>query len=277
MDSPAPLLKVLVVDDEPMARLRLHTLLNDCANPPDGAPALPVVWVGEAASVALARQQIEALQPDALLLDISMPGKDPATSSGLALAGELQASGRPLVVFVTAHSEHAARAFELRALDYLTKPVRLERLRDALQRCLEALASQAALARASQAKGVDADAFLSVTERGSVTRVPLDEVRCLRAELKYVTVRTPSRDYLIDQSLAEIEARFGARFLRIHRNTLVSVAHVRSLERADPGQGEAEPGDGGDAWVLRVAGLADGMPVSRRQLSAVRAALKKGA
>lgn len=266
-----------MVDDEPMARLRLHTLLNDCANPPDGASSLPVAWVGEAASVALARQQIDTLQPDALLLDISMPGRDAATSSGLALAAELQASGRPLVVFVTAHSEHAARAFELRALDYLTKPVRLERLRDALQRCLEALASQAALAKASEMAGADAEAFLSVTERGGVTRVPLDDVRCLRAELKYVTVRTPARDYLIDQSLAELEARFGARFMRVHRNTLVSVAHVRSLERGDPGLGDAESGDGGDTWVLRVAGLADSMPVSRRQLSAVRAALKKGA
>lgn len=271
-------LKVLVVDDEPMARLRLHTLLNDCSSPPDGAPPLAVAWVGEAASAALARQQMEALQPDALLLDISMPGKDPATASGLALAAELQATGHPLVVFVTAHSEHAAQAFEVRAVDYLTKPVRLERLRDALQRCQQTLASRAALERAARdqaSEGAEAGAFLSVSERSGVTRLPLDEVRCLRAELKYVTVRTPSRDYLIDQSLAELEARFGTRFLRIHRNTLVSVQHVRALEKLSSSQGDPSGEAEGDAWVLRVAGLPDALPVSRRQLPSVRALLKR--
>lgn len=266
-------LTVMVVDDEPMARLRLRTLLHDCASPPDGAPKMAVDWVGEAASAALARQQLEALHPDVLLLDISMPGKDAATASGLSLAAELQATGYPLVVFVTAHSEHAARAFEVRAVDYLTKPVRLERLRDALQRCEQTLASRAALEQASRAPGASEAQSLSVTERSGVVRVPLVDVRCFRAELKYVTVRTTGRDYLLDESLAELEARYGQRFLRVHRNALVSVPHIRSLERGlDVVRADA---DSGDSWVVRVADLAEAVPVSRRQLAAVRAVLKR--
>jgi two-component system response regulator AlgR len=199
-----------------------------------------------------------------LLLDIGLPGRD-----GLQLAGALHSLARPpAVVFVTAHAEHALRAFELDAVDYLTKPVQRERLRSALQRVAQRL-------RPSAAAPADDAPVLLVSDRGRVLRLPVAEVLYLKAELKYVTLRTSGHAYVLDDALTDLEQRLGSAFVRIHRNALVAKAAVRALERraltaADARQGEAGP----ESWAVRVAPLDEWLPVSRRQLAAVRDALK---
>ncbi|MDP2256464.1 MAG: LytTR family DNA-binding domain-containing protein [Polaromonas sp.] len=242
-------LNVLVVDDEALARARLRTLLGDCV-----APAAQV-----AAEAADAVQAMTALQRgsfDVVLLDIRMPGLD-----GIALAQRIAALPRPpAVVFVTAHSEHAVQAFELEAMDYLTKPVRLERLQQMLQKVERLAQSERAL------KPDLTEEMLIIQDRGGTERVPLAEVLYFKAELKYITVRTARRSYILDGSLNELEARHAAQFMRIHRNALIARRAVRALEKHfDPEEGEG--------WAVRLRGIDELLAVSRRQLSAVREAM----
>ena len=200
-----------------------------------------------------------------LLLDIQMPGRD-----GTELAAELRRQPRsPAVVFVTAHAEHAVRAFDLEAVDYVTKPVRRERLQAALQR----VAQRMAIAREEPAPiaGRRRQPVLIVSDRGRVIRVPIPEVLYLKAELKYVTLRTPNHTYVLDESLSELEDRLGPRFLRVHRNALVARKAVRTLERRIVlGEGDE---DGGEAWAVCVTPVEEWLAVSRRQVAAVREAL----
>lgn len=242
-------LNVLVVDDEALARARLRTLLGDCT-----APTAVV-----AAEAADAVQAIAALQHgsfDVVLLDIRMPGLD-----GMGLAQRMAALPRPpAVVFVTAHAEHAVQAFELEALDYLTKPVRLERLQQSLQKVERLVHSE---------RGLMPDLMgevLVIQDRGRTERVPLAEVLYFKAELKYITVRTARRSYILDGSLNELETRHAARFMRIHRNALIARQAVRALEKHfDPEEGEG--------WAVRLSGIDELLSVSRRQVSAVREAM----
>ncbi len=242
-------LKVLIVDDEALARARLRTLLGDCREP-------AAIAAGEAGSAAQALELVARQPFDVALLDIHMPGAD-----GMQLAAALRQAPRPpLVVFVTAHAEHAVAAFELEAVDYLTKPVRLQRLQAALQKVER-------LAQAAPTQAADpAQQWLLITERGRTLRVPLAEVLYLKAELKYVTVRTASASHLLDASLSQLEERHAARFLRVHRNALVARNAIRALVRHH----DAEEGEG---WAVRLAGIDELLMVSRRQAAAVREAL----
>jgi two-component system response regulator AlgR len=241
-------LKMLLVDDEPLARSRLRTLLADCK-----LPAAEVA--AEAANAAQAMEHLRRQSFDAVLLDIHMPGAD-----GLALAQVLRTlPDAPAVVFVTAYAEHAVTAFELEAADYLTKPVRLERLQAALSRVEKA--------RQGRAGGPEPEQeVLVIQDRGRTERVPVTEVLYFKAELKYITVRTASRSYILDGSLSDLEEKHGAQFLRVHRNALVSRRAVRALEK----HFDAEEGEG---WAVRLNGIDESLSVSRRQLSAVREAL----
>ena len=249
-------LRVLVVDDEELARLRLRGLVDECPLPRANV-------VGEAANVSQALVWLATQQCDVLLLDIQMPGRD-----GTQLAAELRGQDRsPAVVFVTAHAEHAVKAFDLDAVDYVTKPVRRERLQAALQRAAQRLA----LPTPEPAPEVEEEPVLIVSDRGRVVRVPMSEVLYLKAELKYVTLRTPLRTYVLDDSLAELEERLGSRFLRVHRNALASRKAVRALERrvmSDEGDEEV-----GETWAVCVAPVEEWLAVSRRQVAAVREAL----
>jgi len=241
-------LRVLIVDDEMLARSRLRTLLADCDSP----AAVPT---GEAANAAQAMELLTRQDFDAVLLDIHMPGAD-----GLGLARALRSMPQaPAVVFVTAYAEHAVAAFELEAVDYLTKPVRLERLQAALQKVERVIQSRGA------APPGPAEALL-IHDRGRTERVPLTEVLYFKAELKYVTVRTASRSYILDASLSELEERHATDFLRVHRNALVARRALRALERHD----DPEEGEG---WAVRLNGIDELLAVSRRQLGAVRDAL----
>jgi two-component system response regulator AlgR len=250
----APVLKVLLVDDESLARARLRSLLAACAD-----PACEVV--GEAADAEGALRLATSTACDVLLLDIRMPGRD-----GLQLASALRKWPQPpAVVFVTAHGSHALRAFEVDAVDYLTKPVQRARLQAALQRVLQRRAP------ATTSPGLlDEAPVLVVHDRARVVRVPVAEVLYLKAELKYVTLRTAARSHVLDEPLAELEQRLaGAGFIRIHRNALVARHAVRELQRrSDAGADEG--------WAVRVAPTDEWLPVSRRQVAAVREALAGG-
>lgn len=242
-------LRVMVVDDEALARSRLRTLLSDCSEP-------AVQWVAEAGDAVQAIEQLRHKVVDVVLLDIHMPGLD-----GLALARTLrELPDSPAIVFVTAHAEHAVQAFEIDAVDYLTKPVRLERLQQALHKVLRHRSS----IRVDEAPTL-AD-FLLIQERGRTERVPLSEVLYFKAELKYVTVRTASRSHILDGALSELESRFAGTFMRVHRNALVARRAVRALEKHhDPVEG--------DGWAVRINGIPELLAVSRRQLAAVREAI----
>ena len=242
-------LRILLVDDEALARARLRTLLADCATP--GADVL-----AEAANATQAMASLQQGVFDLVLLDIHMPGVD-----GVALAGSIASLPlAPAVVFVTAHAEHAVQAFELSAIDYLTKPVRLERLQQALQKVERLAPVQYA------GKPDFSQETLIIQDRGRTERVPLDEVLYLKAELKYITVRTASRSYVLDGSLGELEEKYAHQFMRIHRNALISRRAVRALEKHfDPEEGEG--------WAVRLNGINELLAVSRRQLSAVRDAI----
>ncbi|QTN29813.1 response regulator transcription factor [Rhodoferax sp. AJA081-3] len=240
-------LKALVVDDEALARARMRTLLGDCKTP-------TVHCVGEAANAVQAMEMLQHQAVDVALLDIHMPGAD-----GLALAQSLQSlSQPPALIFVTAHAEHAVRAFDLEAVDYLTKPVRLERLQQALQKVERYIQSRRGL-EANLAQ----DDVLIIQERGRTERIPLQQILYFKAELKYVTVRTASRSYILDGSLNELEEKHRADFVRIHRNALIARRAVRALEK----HFDAEEGEG---WAVRLNGVDELLAVSRRQLAAVR-------
>ena len=247
-------LRVLLVDDEALSRLRLRTLLADCVDP-------VCTVVGEAASAAAALQWLTLHEADAVLLDIHMPGMD-----GLQLAERLRGLPRtPAVIFVTAHSEHALAAFEVEAVDYLTKPVRRLRLQAALLRVAQRLQGFVSTPPVPL-EALPAAPVIVVHERGELLRVPLAEVLYLKAELKYVTLRTARRVLLLDESLAELEERLGDRFLRIHRNALVACHAVAALERREGGEGV----DAVEGWAVRILPTDEWLAVSRRQLVAVR-------
>ena len=240
-------LRALIVDDEALARARLRTLLGEC-------PAPQVRVDGEASNAAQAVALLAQQAFDVALLDIHMPGAD-----GMALARTLRGMPQPPgIIFVTAHAEHAVQAFELEAVDYLTKPVRLSRLALALQKVERALRLQQ-----QESGGMQGQDFLTIQDRGRTERVPLLEVAYLKAELKYVTVRTAARSYILDASLSELEDRHGQHFLRIHRNALVARRLVRALEK----HYDDEEGEG---WAVRLQGVEEALMVSRRQLAAVR-------
>ena len=247
------MLKTLLVDDEALARSRLKNLLSNCSSP--GAQVL--------AEAANANQAMAALQTkhfDLVLLDIGMPG-----INGLILAqAMLNSQGvnpPPAVVFVTAHAEHAIAAFDLSAVDYLTKPVRQERLQQALRK----VEHQLSLSLTQEAS--TAPDMLIIQDRGRTERVALRSVLYLKAELKYITVRTLARSFIWEGSLSDLEEKYPTQFVRIHRNALVARRAMRVLEKhVDPTEG--------DIWNIHLHGLEDeALVVSRRQLVAVRQAL----
>ena len=244
-------LRVLLVDDEPLARARLRTLLGDC-------PAPQPMVLGEAGDALATLAWLSRNACDVVLLDIHMPGAD-----GMQLAQAIQAlPSPPAVVFVTAHAEHAVQAFELDAVDYLTKPVRLERLLISLKKAEQRIAAN----KAPEPEKISN--FVLIHDRGRTERVPLTDIVYLRAELKYVTVRTRDRTLIYDGSLAEFEDRHGAHWLRIHRSTLVARHAIRALEKH-------HDVDEGDGWAVRLTGVDEALAVSRRQLASVKDALGK--
>jgi two-component system response regulator AlgR len=249
--------RILIVDDEAPARVRLTNLLSDIVD------ECPHVLVGEAASADAALAAVAMLQPDIVLLDVQMPG-----ASGLELAAQFaqQVDRAPLVIFITAYENFAVRAFEVQAIDYLLKPVRATRLAQALGRAVRKLAMVATPSAARSS--------FAVQVRERVLLVPLDEVLYLKAESKYVTVRTLDHAYLIEESLLSLEQELNASFLRVHRNALVARTAIAGVERASV----AHVADNGEraleTWRIIVRGIDERLPVSRRQWPVIKALLK---
>jgi len=169
-------------------------------------------------------------------------------------------SAAPLrVIFTTAYDAYAIRAFELHAVDYLLKPIRAARLQEALARARAVVPKAETLRELQRAPRV----CLSAAERGKVYLIPVGDILYLRAELKYVTVRTAAREHLIEESLTHLEQEFAERFVRVHRNCLVARAAIRGFERLGGESGEGP-------WQVLLAGLEERIPVSRRQQHIVR-------
>jgi two-component system response regulator AlgR len=243
-------LRVLVVDDEAPARNRLRDLIADCAL------KMPLEIAGEAATGRQALALLPACEADVVLLDIRMPDMD-----GIEVAQHIQKLDEPpAVIFATAYDAYAIKAFEVHAIDYLLKPIRAGRLFDALTR----VRSQAPL-RTDVLREMkpDARSHLSVNERGRIHLIPIADIAFLKAELKYVTVRTAQREFLLEESLAKLEQEFGERFVRVHRNCLVAKEAIRGFERAVDAAGEGH-------WVVIVNNVAEKLAVSRRQQHIVR-------
>jgi two-component system response regulator AlgR len=239
-------MRILIVDDEPLARARLTALLGECTSAAHGSiEVCGSVGDGEAALNA-----IGTLQPDLLLLDINMPGLD-----GVALAQRLAGPGKPQVVFCTAYENHALQAFELGAVDYLLKPVRLERLREALQRA----------ARRHHPAPAEPGIHLYGRLRGEQVRIPLGEVVCLLAEEKYVVVRHAGGELLIEESLRQLEEAHPQHLVRLHRNCLVPASRLLGLKTLADGR-----------VLARLGGTEQAPEVSRRNLPALRKLLRMG-
>lgn len=250
MTTPPPA-RILVVDDEPPARHRLRDLLDDCRE------QFPLVIADEAVNGVEALEIIGRGGIDIVLTDIRMPVMD-----GVELARHLARLAQPpAVIFSTAYDEYAVRAFELAAVDYLLKPVRAARLADALTKARR-LRPQAdeKLRRMAPA----ARSHFSISERGRILLVPVPAVLFLKAEQKYVVARTREREYLLDESLVQLEDEFPDRFLRIHRNCLIARSAVHGVARATTGE------DGEAHWVILLDGLTEQLPVSRRQWPTVK-------
>jgi two-component system response regulator AlgR len=252
VNAPSPPLRVLIVDDEAPARRRLRDVLADCS------AELPVDVVGEAGNGLDALNQVQQQAVDAVLLDIRMPGMD-----GLECATHLnRLSAPPAIIFSTAYDAYACQAFDLNAVDYLLKPVRADRLVRALSRAHRLNAVALDHLREVHPK---ARTHLSVNEKGRVVLIPVADILYLKAELKYVTVRTAAREFLIEESLTRLESEFDEVFLRIHRNCLVASARVREIGKL--------PGED-DGHFLRLDELDERLMVSRRQYSLLREKIK---
>lgn len=267
-------LRVLLVDDEPLARLRLRGLVDAIQEPRCEVAA-------EAATASQATAWLRDHACDIVLLDVQMPGADGLQFAD-SLAQRQPGLPAPLIIFVTAHAIHALRAFELDALDYLTKPVRRERLQAALARAAQRLSERSAAQTQQPVEAAssapDPTDFVTLTDRGRLLRVPITEVLYFKAELKYVTLRTAGESHVMDGALSELEQRFGERFLRVHRNALVARWAVRELERHTPTSfgdldGAGDTAEAADSWAVRIVHVDEWLAVSRRQVAAVREAL----
>ena len=243
-------LRIVVADDEAPARSRIRDLLEDCA------ASLALEVVGEAPNGYALVEMLQHTQADVVLLDIRMPEMD-----GIEAAQHIQKlADAPSVIFTTAYDAYAVKAFELHAVDYLVKPIRLRRLYDALARVRSITPLSLDVL---QQLAPEPRRHLSVQERGRLLLVPVDRVLFMRAELKYVTIRTVEREHLLEESLTRLEQEFRERFVRVHRSYLVSRDHIESFERGADGGGES-------GWVVKLRGLEERLPVSRRQQHVMR-------
>ncbi len=254
---PASPLKILIVDDEPLARDRLRALLSDIVG------QLPSEVVGEAGNGLAALDILRDTPVDVVLADIRMPGMD-----GIELASHLgRLEKPPAVIFTTAYDNYAVQAFDLNAVDYLLKPVRTQRLLAALQKVPGALPDSALLTGLGHEIRGSGRTHLSCHERGRLLLVPVGEVLYFKADLKYVTARTMEREYLLDDTLAHLETEFAERFLRLHRAVLVAKLALAGFEKAAGDDAEAY------GWAL-LRGVPEKLPVSRRLWVPAKALIK---
>lgn len=238
-------MKVLLVDDEALARDRLRSILDEMAEDYE--------VLGEAANGEAALAEIADKKPDIVLLDIHMPGMN-----GIEVAQQLaNDETAPAIIFATAFDSYALEAFDAHAIAYLLKPVRKEKLREALNKASRLREGQLVALQALQTK--QARMHLSIRSRGNLERLPISEVLYFRAEQKYVVARHSQGEALLDESLKSLEEEFGHLFVRIHRNALVAEAAIVALEKDSLGRSR-----------LRLKDCEELLEVSRRHLAEIR-------
>lgn len=261
-------LEVIIVDDEDNARERLKEILLDPKN------GFNVSTVFEASNGFEALEIISKEKPDLAFLDINMPKMD-----GLELAAHItKLRNQPWVVFTTAYDEHALSAFNLNAIDYVLKPVRTERLKEAFFK-IESLVSYSN----QKIKQLNTKRnYITVIERGKVQMIDLKEVLYLLSEHKYTTIKTKAKEYLSEETLIELEREFDDEFVRVHRNALVPVNKIISFEKmkvsnvkeslnfqSNNSSAVDEEADG-KSWFVTIDGVDEKVAVSRRQWSILR-------
>jgi len=238
-------MRILIVDDEKLARDRLRELVNDIGGH---------TVIGEGRNGNEAVEKASELNPDILLMDIRMPGMD-----GLEAAMHLMGmENPPSVIFTTAYDQHALDAFEVNAVDYLLKPIRKDRLANALIKARKLTQKQ--LQEINEAREeAPSRTHISVHMRGNIRLVPVADICYFLADSKYVVIRTLEEEHLIEDSLVNLEKEFGERFLRIHRNALVARTYVNAIEKDTSG-----------AWQVKIKGVDKKLDVSRRHAASVR-------
>jgi len=236
-------MKILIVDDEQLARDRLARMIGNFADHQ---------VVGEAGNGVEAVKAASLVQPEVVLMDIRMPGMD-----GLEAARHIvEADEPPAVIFCTAYEEHAIEAFNLQAVGYLLKPVRKENLETALGKAQRVNKAQlAALADEQPPRRT----HISARTRRGIELVPVDDVRYFQADQKYVTVRHGDGEIIIDETLKDLEDEFGERFVRVHRNALVASRHIVGLDRRSDGH-----------YQIRLRDIDEAVTISRRHVAGVR-------
>lgn len=222
----APTIRALIVDDEPLARRGIKARL---------AASSDVSVVGECDGGRAAVESIRALAPDLIFLDVQMPEVD-----GFAVVESVTAARMPIVIFVTAYDSHALRAFEAHAIDYLLKPIDDARFAQALDRVRERVRDRAAGALAKQLSALLADVTrtgaapldrVAVRDRGRLVLLDPRDIEWVAADGDYLRISASARSYLVRETLTAMEARLPAsRFARIHRSSIVNVAHIAALE-----------------------------------------------
>lgn len=260
-------LKLIIADDEAPARNRLRELLADMKD---------IHIVAEAKNGQEAFNLANEYQPDIVLLDIRMPSMD-----GIEAAQHLQKMAKPpAIIFTTAFDSYAMQAFDMNAVDYLLKPIRFERLQTAIYKARALLPRQLeGLVPLSPQR-----THLSITERGRILLIPITDVIYLRAELKYITVRTSEKEYLLEESLSNLEQEFAHIFIRLHRNCLVAKAYILGYEKryqshdADTDSTcdvenniQNDHKNGEKHWVALLKDIPETIAVSRRQQHLIRA------
>ncbi|MEM1434432.1 MAG: LytTR family DNA-binding domain-containing protein [Pseudomonadota bacterium] len=242
-------MRVLIVDDEHLARERLKRMIE---------AATPHEVVGEASNGLIALEQCEALLPDVVLLDIRMPGMD-GLETARHLAGQ---EAPPAVVFCTAYEEHAVQAFDLLAVGYLLKPVRKEQLVRALAQLTRI--NKAQLTALAEADGSSVRTHVAARTHKGIELIALERIRYFQADHKYVTVGYDAGEVVVDETLRDLEQEFGGRLIRVHRNALVAAAHITALERGESG-----------SVTIRLDGVDQSLDVSRRHVAGVRKAIQE--
>ncbi|NOZ10536.1 MAG: response regulator transcription factor [Gammaproteobacteria bacterium] len=243
-------MKILIVDDEKLARVRLRELIQKI-----GGHNI----VGEAINGSDAIEKTMKYAPDVLLMDIRMPVMD-----GLEASMHLASmESPPSVIFTTAYDEHALEAFEVNAVDYLLKPIRKERLAMALDKVHSLTLNQLREVNRAQEEP-SSRSHISVHLRGRINLIPVQDIIYFQADAKYVTVRTATEQHLIEDSLVSLEEEFEEMFLRIHRNALAATAYIRGIEKHPSGR-----------WQVLFQHIDDRLDVSRRHTAGVRRWVKR--
>ncbi len=241
-------MKILIVDDEKLARDRLKRLIESMPN---------FQVVASASNVTEALAMATSTEPDIVLMDIRMPGMDGIQAARLLY----EMAEPPAVIFTTAYSDHALEAFEAHAVDYLLKPVKKERLQAAIEAATKPNKAQV-LQTNQQLGDMGPRQHICARVRGSLVLVPIDDIYYFNADHKYVSVRYTDGEVLIEEALKALEIEFGDRFYRIHRNALISLSRVNGLKAEN------------DGHYVSFQGIDNTLEVSRRHLSGVRKTIK---